>query len=171
MIIDHNGKYYLVITVCLCEDTNLAHGKNDILCLSIDDDKSEWIDMTKAYIVDGRLSAGTCVSRHKIENAGQNRSYLYIGCDEILRNETFWEEVDEEKPSAMLRFYQYINEIKTLHGLPSSDLSKWGKKLEEEVARNRGKTPEEERQEKINAELDEYLLLGTEVVNDADKVK
>jgi hypothetical protein len=171
MIVDYNGKSYLVVTICLYEYTNLAHRKSNMLCLSIDDDKFEWIDMPEVSIVDGRLPFGMCVHRRKTENAGRNESYLCIEYDEIFRNETFWGEIDNKKPSAMLCLYQYINEIKALHGLPLIDLSKWEKRLEEEVARNREKMPEEERQEKINTELDEYLLFGTKIVHDGIKVE
>ena len=90
------------------------------------------------------------------------RSHLCIKHNEIFRNENFWNEIDDEEPRTMLCLYRYVNEIRELHDLPLLDLSEWEMKLEEQIEQNREKTAEEERLEKLNADLDEYLRIGEE---------
>jgi hypothetical protein len=171
MIVECNKKRYLVITMCLYEHTNLEHRKNDMLCLGIDDDKTEWINLSDVSIIDGRLPFGMCINRQKTEESERNESYLCIEYDCFFRNEGFWNKVDDEDPSTMLCYYGYINAIKALHDLPLTDTSKWKRKLEEEIKQNKVKTSEEERLDAIDTQLEEYLRVGEAIMKDSNGSK
>ena len=76
MLVEYEGRQYIVVTMCLYEYTNLPNEKNDALCLSVNSNAFKWINISEASILDGRLPSGMCIYRKRIERTGQNESYL-----------------------------------------------------------------------------------------------
>ena len=160
MVIRHKNVDYIVFSLSLFEYTNLTHRKPLIGCISVCDYTYHWFNLDDVIIVDGRLPSFMCMYRRVIDG----ESLLIFTCDKIFTyGDHFYDDLENNDYDVLKIYFEYINNILQLHGLPIKDLEFIEQYKPESIC------DKNERQKAIDDELEEYLRIGEQIEKEKNR--
>ena len=139
------GKEYLVTGFCI----HKGRREDDFSVVDIETMQHKHINMDEVIIMDGRFPPNFSMFRHIWSNG--NTSFLF-SLDNGFTKDDFWEDYEDNVPYALQAYYDFLDGLTDLHGLPRMKHPEIPAPPEEHEP-----TEEERRLKRIEDELNSYL--------------